>query len=174
MRQFVCSMWFPMSSLKGSSVYAFQFTLFDRSVNSLFILVEDPNIHVGYQLGQHIWHITQPCVRVTIPTVTGHIISWTAYNRSIKRGVFTQAPPPPHPPTPTPPTPPPPPPPPTQIGRFRTVTLVWMHWWLWNDVQSLKQHKRVPYTCSCSRSFVKFQGHMGQKIADFDTCFLFS
>ena len=67
------------------------------------------------------------------------------------------------------PPPPPPPPPPPQIGRFRTVTLVWMHWWLWNDVQSLKQHKRVPYTCSCSRSFVKFQGHMGQKIADFDT-----
>ena len=31
----------------------------------------------------------------------------------------------------------------TQIGRFRTVTLVWIDWWLWNDAQSLKQHRRV-------------------------------
>ena len=30
----------------------------------------------------------------------------------------------------------------TQIGRFRTVNLVWIHWWLWNDAQSLKQHRR--------------------------------
>ena len=32
----------------------------------------------------------------------------------------------------------------TQIGRFRTVTLVWIHWWLWNEAQtrSLKQHRR--------------------------------
>ena len=30
----------------------------------------------------------------------------------------------------------------TQIGRFRTATLVWIHWWLWNDAQSLKQHRR--------------------------------
>ena len=30
----------------------------------------------------------------------------------------------------------------TQIGRFQTVTLVWIHWWLWNDAQSLKQHRR--------------------------------
>ena len=29
----------------------------------------------------------------------------------------------------------------TQIGRFRTVNLVWIHWWLWNDAQSLKQHR---------------------------------
>ena len=26
-------------------------------------------------------------------------------------------------------------------GRFRTVTLVWIGWWLWNDAQSLKQYK---------------------------------
>ena len=31
----------------------------------------------------------------------------------------------------------------TQIGRFRTVTPLWIHWWLWNDAQSLKQYKRV-------------------------------
>ena len=30
----------------------------------------------------------------------------------------------------------------TQIGRFRTVTPVWTHWWLWNYAQSLKQHRR--------------------------------
>ena len=30
----------------------------------------------------------------------------------------------------------------TKIGRFRTVTPVWIHWWLWNDAQSLKQHNR--------------------------------
>ena len=29
-----------------------------------------------------------------------------------------------------------------QIGHFRTATLVWIHWWLWNDAQSLKQHRR--------------------------------
>ena len=30
----------------------------------------------------------------------------------------------------------------TQIGRFQTVTLVWIHWWLWNDAQNLKRHRR--------------------------------
>ena len=30
----------------------------------------------------------------------------------------------------------------TQIWRFRTVNLVWIHWWLWNDAQSLNQHRR--------------------------------
>ena len=30
----------------------------------------------------------------------------------------------------------------TQIGRFRTVTPVWIHWWLWNVAQSLKQRRR--------------------------------
>ena len=30
----------------------------------------------------------------------------------------------------------------TQIGRFRPATPVWIHWWLWNDAQSLKQHRR--------------------------------
>ena len=30
----------------------------------------------------------------------------------------------------------------TQIRRFRTVTPVWIHQWLWNDTQSLKQHRR--------------------------------
>ena len=30
----------------------------------------------------------------------------------------------------------------TQIGGFRTVTPVWIQWWLWNDAQSLKQHRR--------------------------------
>ena len=30
----------------------------------------------------------------------------------------------------------------TQIGRFRTVTPVWIHWWLGNDAERLKQHTR--------------------------------
>ena len=30
----------------------------------------------------------------------------------------------------------------TQIGRFQSVTLDWIHQWLWNDTQSLKQHRR--------------------------------
>ena len=30
----------------------------------------------------------------------------------------------------------------TWIERFRTVTLVWIHRWLWNDAWSLKQHRR--------------------------------
>ena len=29
----------------------------------------------------------------------------------------------------------------TRIERFRTVALVWSHRWLWNDQQSLKQHR---------------------------------
>ena len=45
----------------------------------------------------------------------------------------------------------------TQIGRFRTVTPVWIHQWLWNDAQSLKQHKRgallfLKVICQISRS----------------------
>ena len=30
----------------------------------------------------------------------------------------------------------------TQSGCFRTLTPVWIQWWLWNDAQSLKQHRR--------------------------------
>ena len=30
----------------------------------------------------------------------------------------------------------------TQIRPFRTVTRVWNYWWLQNDAQSLKQHRR--------------------------------
>ena len=29
-----------------------------------------------------------------------------------------------------------------QLNRFRTVTPIKIHWWLWNDAQSLKQHRR--------------------------------
>ena len=53
-----------------------------------------------------------------------------------------------------------------QNWAFRTVTPVWIYWWLWNDAQSLKQHKRGALWFS--RPFVKFQGHRGHKIADFD------
>ena len=30
----------------------------------------------------------------------------------------------------------------TQIGPFRTVTPVWIHWWIWNDTQSLMFYRR--------------------------------
>ena len=53
----------------------------------------------------------------------------------------------------------------TRIGRFWTVTPVWIHWWLWNDAQSLTYHRRgLPYCFF--RSSIKFQGHTGQKIDD--------
>ena len=29
----------------------------------------------------------------------------------------------------------------TQIGCFRNLSPVWIHWWLWNDAQSLKQER---------------------------------
>ena len=54
----------------------------------------------------------------------------------------------------------------TQHSRFRTVTPVRIHIWLWNDAQRLKQHGRGALLFS--RSSAKFQGHTGQKIADFD------
>ena len=58
-----------------------------------------------------------------------------------------------------------------RIERFRTVSPAWIHWWLWNNAQSLKQQKEVSY--SFSRSSVKSQGHTGQKIADFDPNWVF-
>ena len=30
----------------------------------------------------------------------------------------------------------------TQIGRFLSVTPVWIHWWIWNDTQSLMLYGR--------------------------------
>ena len=48
-----------------------------------------------------------------------------------------------------------------QIGRFRTVTPVWIYWWLGNHAQSLMQHVRGALLFS--RSSVKFQGHTGKK-----------
>ena len=30
----------------------------------------------------------------------------------------------------------------TQIGRFWTVAPVWIHWWIWNDAQSLMSYRR--------------------------------
>ena len=50
-----------------------------------------------------------------------------------------------------------------QIGRFQTVTPVWIHQGLWNDAQRLKQHRRGPFCFS--RSVVSFQGHAVQKNA---------
>ena len=52
------------------------------------------------------------------------------------------------------------------MGRFRTATPVWIHRWLWNIAQSLKRKGEVPYCFP--RSSIKFQGHTGQNITDFD------
>ena len=54
----------------------------------------------------------------------------------------------------------------TWIGRFRSVTPIWIYRWLWNDAQSLKWHKRgavlfFKVICEISRSH-------GTKIFDFD------
>ena len=54
----------------------------------------------------------------------------------------------------------------TQIGCFRTITPVWIHWWIWNDAQTWSNIEKVPYCFS--RSFIKFQGHTGWKIDDFN------
>ena len=32
-----------------------------------------------------------------------------------------------------------------QFGRFRTITIFWIHRWLQNDAQSLKWHRRGPF-----------------------------
>ena len=48
-----------------------------------------------------------------------------------------------------------------QIGRFRTVTPVWIHQWLRNDGKAWSSIEEVPY-CFW-RSSVKFQGHSAKK-----------
>ena len=71
----------------------------------------------------------------------------------------------------------------TQLNRFRTVTLVWIHIWYWNDPYSLMMLRRgallffkVIRQISRShgskkrqiRSSVKFQGHTALKSIEFD------
>ena len=63
------------------------------------------------------------------------------------------------------------------LNRFRTVTLVWIHIWWWNDAYSLMMpyclmmhiawwYLMMPYCLS--RSSVKFQGYTAQKSVKFD------
>ena len=59
----------------------------------------------------------------------------------------------------------------TQMGRFRTVTPVWIRQWLRNDGQSLNKHRRGALLFS--RSSVKFQGHSAKTIVDIDPYWLF-
>ena len=54
----------------------------------------------------------------------------------------------------------------TQLSRFRILTPVWIHIWQWNHAHSWKQHRRG--ALFFARSSVKFQGHTGHKMADFD------
>ena len=51
------------------------------------------------------------------------------------------------------------------IERFRTVTPVWIHPWLWNDAHWCSMEE-VPYYFP--RLSIKFVGHAWQKIVDFD------
>ena len=53
----------------------------------------------------------------------------------------------------------------TQIGRFRTVTPVLIHWWIWNDTQSLIRCSIEDMPYYFSGSSIKFQGHTGKKTA---------
>ena len=54
----------------------------------------------------------------------------------------------------------------TQIRRFQTVTPVWIHQWLWNDAQSLKQHRRGALLFF--KVFRQISRTLGGKIVDFD------
>ena len=52
---------------------------------------------------------------------------------------------------------------PKLAGRFRTVSSVWISWWIWNDTQikAWCSIEDVPYYFSGSS--IKFQGHTGEK-----------
>ena len=52
------------------------------------------------------------------------------------------------------------------IGRFRTVTSVWIHRGVWYDAQSWCNVEEVLYNCLSSS--IKFQGHVGWKINNLD------
>ena len=52
------------------------------------------------------------------------------------------------------------------IEHFGTVTPVWIHRWLRNAAQSLQWHRGG--SLLIFRASVKFQGHTGRKIDDFD------
>ena len=54
----------------------------------------------------------------------------------------------------------------TQIWRFRTVTPVWIHQWLRNYAKAWSSIEEVP--CCFLGSSIKFQGHKGWKIDDFN------
>ena len=50
----------------------------------------------------------------------------------------------------------------------------WVHPWLWNDAQSLKQHRIGALSFfEVIHQLLKFQGHLGQKIANFDPNWVF-
>ena len=59
----------------------------------------------------------------------------------------------------------------TQIGRFRTVTQVWIHRWLWNVAQSLKQQRRDALLFS--KVIQQISRSHGTNITDFDPYWAF-
>ena len=52
----------------------------------------------------------------------------------------------------------------TRTECFQTVTPVWIHWWIWNDAQSLIWYRRGALLFLGSS--IKFQGHTSWKIDD--------
>ena len=57
----------------------------------------------------------------------------------------------------------------TQIGRFRTLTQVWIHEYTKGYEMMHKAWSSIEEVLYCfSRSSVKFQGHTAQKIVEFD------
>ena len=53
-----------------------------------------------------------------------------------------------------------------QIERFRTVTPIWIHRWIWNDAQSLVKYRGG--SLLFSKVIHQISRSQGKKIADFD------
>ena len=62
----------------------------------------------------------------------------------------------------------------TQLSRFQTITPVWIHIWWNNELMNKAWYclGEVPYYFQGHAS-VKFQGHVAQRIIDFDPNWLF-
>ena len=60
----------------------------------------------------------------------------------------------------------------TRIWRFWNATPVWIDRWRWNDLLTWSSIEEL--SCCFTRSYIKFQGHTGQTIADFAPNWAFS
>ena len=57
------------------------------------------------------------------------------------------------------------------MQKVKVIDQVRINFWLWNDAQSLMQHKRPALLFSSSS--IRFPGHKAQQIVDFDTHWAF-